>query len=41
MYVCRSPVGVAVALMSWEVMVAKGMRGKGFRIVHLYEDYLW
>lgn len=33
--------GVAVAMMSWEVMVAKGMRGKGFRIVHLFEDHLW
>lgn len=39
--VCRSPVGVAVALMAWEVMVGKGMRGKGFRVVHLYEDHLW
>ena len=33
--------GVAVALMAWEVMVGKGMRGKGFRVVHLYEDHLW
>lgn len=39
--VCRSPVGVAVSLMSWEAMVENGMRGKGFKIVHLYGDHLW
>lgn len=39
--VCRSPVGVAVSLMSWEAMVESGMRGKGFKIMHLYGDHLW
>ena len=39
--VCRSPVGVGVSLMSWGAMVESGMRGKGFKIVHLYGDHLW
>ena len=37
----RSPVGVVVALMSHEEMLSCGMKGKGFRTVHLYGDHLW
>ncbi len=37
----RSAVGVCVALMSHDQMLANQMRGKGFRVLHMYGDYLW
>ena len=37
----RSAIGVGVALLSFDQMIANGMRGKGFRMLHLYGDRLW
>ena len=37
----RSAIGVVVALLSHDQMIAYGMRGKGFRMLHLYGDHLW
>ncbi|NXD12020.1 EIF2D factor, partial [Nothocercus nigrocapillus] len=37
----RAPVAVGVANMSTTEMLAAGMKGKGFAILHTYMDYLW
>ncbi|XP_010137793.1 PREDICTED: eukaryotic translation initiation factor 2D [Buceros rhinoceros silvestris] len=37
----RAPVAVAVATMSTAEMLAAGMKGKGFAVVHTYTDHLW
>ncbi|NWI93253.1 EIF2D factor, partial [Pitta sordida] len=37
----RAPVAVAVATMSTAEMVAAGMKGKGFAVLHTYLDHLW
>jgi translation initiation factor 2D len=36
----RIPVGVAVSLMSWHEMQECDMKGKGFKILHLFGDKL-
>ena len=33
--------GVAISVMSWQEMQECEMRGKGFRILHLFGDKLW
>ncbi|XP_071435039.1 eukaryotic translation initiation factor 2D isoform X2 [Pithys albifrons albifrons] len=37
----RAPVAVAVATMSTAEMLAGGMKGKGFAVLHTYLDHLW
>uniref|UniRef100_A0A8C0EW92 Eukaryotic translation initiation factor 2D n=1 Tax=Bubo bubo TaxID=30461 RepID=A0A8C0EW92_BUBBB len=37
----RAPVAVAVATMSTAEMLAAGMKGKGFAVLHTYTDHLW
>ncbi|NXG20248.1 EIF2D factor, partial [Grallaria varia] len=37
----RAPVAVAVATMSTAEMLAAGMKGKGFAVLHTYLDQLW
>ncbi|NWQ59491.1 EIF2D factor, partial [Neopipo cinnamomea] len=37
----RAPVAVAVATMSTAEMLAAGMKGKGFAVLHTYLDHLW
>ncbi|NXA39553.1 EIF2D factor, partial [Eudromia elegans] len=37
----RAPVAVGVATMSTTEMLASGMKGKGFAILHTYMDHLW
>ncbi|NXX81341.1 EIF2D factor, partial [Urocolius indicus] len=37
----RAPVAVAVAMMSTAEMLAAGMKGKGFAVLHTYTDHLW
>ncbi|XP_017687620.1 PREDICTED: eukaryotic translation initiation factor 2D [Lepidothrix coronata] len=37
----RAPVAVAVATMSTAQMLAAGMKGKGFAVLHTYLDHLW
>ena len=37
----RASVGVGVALMSYDTMVANQWRGKGLKMLHLYGDHLW
>ena len=37
----RSAVGVAISLMSSQEMLECRMRGKGFKVLHLYGDKLW
>ncbi|XP_014436185.1 eukaryotic translation initiation factor 2D [Pelodiscus sinensis] len=37
----RAPVAVGVATMSTGEMLAAGMKGKGFAILHVYTDHLW
>ncbi|XP_010218852.1 PREDICTED: eukaryotic translation initiation factor 2D [Tinamus guttatus] len=37
----RAPVAVGVANMSSTEMLAAGMKGKGFAILHTYMDHLW
>ena len=39
--ILRAPIGVGVALMSYEAMRATKWRGKGFKILHLNGDNLW
>ena len=41
LFIFRSAIGVVVALLSHDQMIAYGMRGKGFRTLHLYGDHLW
>ena len=37
----RLLVGVAVSLMAHSEMLASGMRGKGFKVLHVLGDQLW
>ncbi|XP_019369563.1 PREDICTED: eukaryotic translation initiation factor 2D [Gavialis gangeticus] len=37
----RAPVAVGVATMSTAEMLAAGMKGKGFTVLHTYMDHLW
>ncbi|PKU32229.1 eukaryotic translation initiation factor 2d [Limosa lapponica baueri] len=37
----RAPVAVAVATMATAEMLAAGMKGKGFAVLHTYLDHLW
>lgn len=37
----RAPVAIGVATMSTKGMLASGMKGKGFNILHTYKDQLW
>ncbi|XP_053562567.1 eukaryotic translation initiation factor 2D [Bombina bombina] len=37
----RAPMAIGVATMSTAEMLASGMRGKGFSILHTYRDQLW
>ncbi|NXX37989.1 EIF2D factor, partial [Tricholaema leucomelas] len=37
----RSPVAVGLATMSTAEMLAAGMKGKGFAVLHTYMDHLW
>ncbi|XP_056413983.1 eukaryotic translation initiation factor 2D isoform X2 [Hyla sarda] len=37
----RAPVAIGVATMSTKEMLASGMKGKGFNILHTYKDQLW
>ncbi|XP_069800692.1 eukaryotic translation initiation factor 2D [Dendropsophus ebraccatus] len=37
----RAPVAIGVATMSTKEMLASGMKGKGFSILHTYKDQLW
>ena len=37
----RASLGVGVALMSHDAMVANQWRGKGLRMLHLFSDRLW
>ena len=41
LFIFRSAIGAVVALLSHDQMIAYGMRGKGFRTLHLYGDHLW
>lgn len=35
------PLAVATSLMSSDEMISNGMKGRGFRILHIYNDELW
>ncbi|XP_061488093.1 eukaryotic translation initiation factor 2D [Rhineura floridana] len=37
----RAPVAIGIAIMSSAEMVAAGMKGKGFTVLHTYMDHLW
>ncbi|KAJ6659907.1 hypothetical protein lerEdw1_018363 [Lerista edwardsae] len=37
----RVPVAIGIAIMSTTEMVAAGMKGKGFTVLHTYMDHLW
>ncbi|XP_053102091.1 eukaryotic translation initiation factor 2D isoform X2 [Hemicordylus capensis] len=37
----RAPVAIGIATMSTAEMVAAGMKGKGFTVLHTYMDHLW
>lgn len=37
----RAPVAIGVSTMSTREMLASGMKGKGFSILHTYKDQLW
>ncbi|XP_036057836.1 eukaryotic translation initiation factor 2D isoform X5 [Onychomys torridus] len=37
----RAPVAVGVAAMSTTQMLASGLKGKGFSVLHTYQDHLW
>ncbi|XP_072281425.1 eukaryotic translation initiation factor 2D [Pyxicephalus adspersus] len=37
----RAPVAIGVATMSTKDMLASGMKGKGFNVLHTYKDHLW
>ncbi|KAG8589263.1 hypothetical protein GDO81_006323 [Engystomops pustulosus] len=37
----RAPVAIGVATVSTREMLASGMKGKGFNILHTYKDQLW
>ncbi|XP_028732331.1 eukaryotic translation initiation factor 2D isoform X2 [Peromyscus leucopus] len=37
----RAPVAIGVAAMSTTQMLASGLKGKGFSVLHTYQDHLW
>ncbi|XP_004685627.1 PREDICTED: eukaryotic translation initiation factor 2D isoform X1 [Condylura cristata] len=37
----RAPVAIAVAAMSTVEMVTSGLKGRGFSVLHTYQDHLW
>ncbi|XP_063153542.1 eukaryotic translation initiation factor 2D [Candoia aspera] len=37
----RAPVAIGIAIMTTAEMVAAGMKGKGFTVLHTYMDQLW
>uniref|UniRef100_G3WZU7 Eukaryotic translation initiation factor 2D n=1 Tax=Sarcophilus harrisii TaxID=9305 RepID=G3WZU7_SARHA len=37
----RAPVAVGVAIMSTAEMLASGLKGRGFTVLHTYLDHLW
>ncbi|KAM3841161.1 eukaryotic translation initiation factor 2D isoform 2-T3 [Vipera latastei] len=37
----RAPVAIGIAIMTTAEMVAAGMKGKGFTVLHTYMDHLW
>ncbi|XP_070601646.1 eukaryotic translation initiation factor 2D isoform X2 [Erythrolamprus reginae] len=37
----RAPVAIGTAIMTTSEMVAAGMKGKGFTVLHTYMDHLW
>nr|XP_056701514.1 eukaryotic translation initiation factor 2D isoform X2 [Euleptes europaea] len=37
----RAPVAIGIATMSTKEMLAAGMKGKGFTVLHTYMDQLW
>lgn len=37
----RAPVAIGVAAMSTSEMLTSGLKGRGFSVLHTYEDYLW
>ncbi|XP_032074770.1 eukaryotic translation initiation factor 2D isoform X1 [Thamnophis elegans] len=37
----RAPVAIGTAIMTTAEMVAAGMKGKGFTVLHTYMDHLW
>ncbi|XP_038205684.1 eukaryotic translation initiation factor 2D isoform X1 [Arvicola amphibius] len=37
----RAPVAIGVAALSTAQMLASGLKGKGFSVLHTYQDHLW
>ncbi|XP_054546074.1 eukaryotic translation initiation factor 2D isoform X3 [Talpa occidentalis] len=37
----RAPVAIAVAAMSTVEMLSSGLKGRGFSVLHTYQDHLW
>ncbi|KAM9212327.1 eukaryotic translation initiation factor 2D isoform 1-T1 [Dugong dugon] len=37
----RAPIAVGVAAMSTAEMLTSGLRGRGFSVLHTYQDHLW
>lgn len=37
----RAPVAIAVAAMSTAEMISSGLKGRGFSVLHTYQDHLW
>lgn len=37
----RAPVALGIAAMSTAEMLASGLRGRGFSVLHTYQDHLW
>ncbi|XP_040594084.1 eukaryotic translation initiation factor 2D isoform X2 [Mesocricetus auratus] len=37
----RAPVAIGVAAMSTAQMLSSGLKGKGFSVLHTYQDHLW
>ncbi|XP_033618118.1 eukaryotic translation initiation factor 2D isoform X3 [Fukomys damarensis] len=37
----RAPVAIGVAAMSTAEMLAAGLKGRGFSVLHTYQDHLW
>lgn len=37
----RAPVAIGVAAMSTSEMLTSGLKGRGFSVLHTYQDHLW
>lgn len=37
----RAPVAIGVAAMSTAEMLTSGLKGRGFSVLHTYQDHLW